>query len=155
MNTHNQIIINPPHPIDVPGRKIFLAGSIEMGVAERWQEKAEKLLADTDWVILNPRRNEWDASWLQEKENPQFNEQVTWELDAQEAADVIVMYFDPATKSPISLFELGMFAKTGKMIVICPKGFWRKGNVDIICEKYGVTQTDSLEKAMDIVKAKK
>jgi len=48
------------------------------------------------------------------------------------------MYFDPNTKSPISLLELGLHANSGKMIVCCPKGFWRKGNVDIVCERYDV-----------------
>ena len=48
------------------------------------------------------------------------------------------MYFDPNTKSPISLLELGLYATSKKLHVICPKGFWRKGNVDIICKKYDI-----------------
>lgn len=123
---------------------VFLAGSIEMGMADNWQEKVAKGLGD-DWIILNPRRDDWDTSWEQTKTNPQFREQVLWELEAQERADKIVMYFSPGTKSPISLLELGLFARSGKMVVICPDGFWRKGNVDIVCEKYGVLQFSTLE----------
>lgn len=117
---------------------IFLGGSIEMGIAENWQEKLINEFRDTDLRFLNPRRDDWDSSWKQEISNPQFNEQVNWELDALEFADLIVFYFDPNTKSPITLMELGLFAKSGKVIVCCPDGFWRKGNVEIVCTKYGI-----------------
>ena len=62
-----------------------------------------------------------------------------------------MMYFDPSTKSPISLLELGLFARTGKTIVVCPDGFWRKGNVDIVCERYGVKVAHSLEEAVNLL----
>ena len=55
------------------------------------------------------------------------------------------MYFDKETQSPISLLELGLFARSKKMFVCCPEGFWRNGNVDIVCKKYGVAQVDSIE----------
>lgn len=60
------------------------------------------------------------------------------------------MYFDPNTQSPISLLELGLHARGGKLIVLCPEGFWRKGNVDIVCEKYNVKQVASFE---ELIKA--
>lgn len=129
-------------------QNIFLAGSIEMGKAENWQDKIKELLKNKRIQLLNPRRDDWDSSWVQSKDNPQFREQVEWELEAQEKVDIIIMYFDPQTKSPISLLELGLFAKSGKMIVVCPEGFWRKGNVDIVCERYGVKQVKSLEEAV-------
>lgn len=127
---------------------LFLAGSIEMGKAEKWQDKVVRLLKDTDWTILNPRRDDWDSSWVQSKDNSQFRQQVEWELDAQEMADMILMYFDPATKSPITLLELGLFARSSRLIVVCPKGFYRKGNVDIVCERYGMLQAKTLEEAI-------
>ena len=126
--------IKAPNPItnfaNYPN--IFLAGSIEMGAAENWQDKVKQLLKNRRVQILNPRRDKWDNSWIQSKDNPQFRQQVEWELEAQERADKILMYFDPKTKSPISLLELGLFAKSGKLIVVCPEGFWRKGNVNIV-----------------------
>ena len=130
-------IIKAPNPLQA-GFSVFLAGSIEMGQAENWQTKVEASLADCEVVIFNPRRDDWDSSWKQSIDDPQFREQVEWELDALERADVIVMYFDPGSKSPISLLELGLFARSGKMVVCCPQGFWRKGNVDIVCAKYGI-----------------
>ena len=131
-------VIYAPQSIPKEGHTVFLAGSIEMGIAENWQERFIKSHEKEDIIILNPRRTDWDNTWVQDISNPKFREQVEWELNAMERADEIFMYFDPTTKSPISLLELGLFTRTGKMIVCCPKGFWRKGNVDVVCEKYGV-----------------
>ena len=140
-------IFKPPKNItfrDRNKKSIFLAGSIEMGNAENWQEPLSNRLIDSGWVILNPRRDDWDNSLTQEFETPQFYQQVTWELNALEQADLIIMYFDPNTKSPISLLELGLYARSGKLIVVCPDGFWRKGNVDIVCNYYNVPQYQSI-----------
>lgn len=132
-------IIKAPNKIIKESKvTIFLAGSIEMGIAENWQQEFERELNDSDVLILSPRRDNWDSSWKQSIDNPNFYEQVTWELNAQDISDYIVMYFDPATKSPISLLELGLYASSGKLIVCCPEGFWRKGNVEIVCQKYSI-----------------
>lgn len=131
---------------------IFLAGSIEMGQAEDWQSKVQDMLKDQDCLILNPRRDDWDSSWAQSKDNPHFREQVEWELDALEHAELILMYFDPNTRSPITLLELGLFASSKKMVVCCPEGFWRKGNVDIVCERYGIVQVETLEELFGFVR---
>jgi hypothetical protein len=55
------------------------------------------------------------------------------------------MYFDPSTKSPISLLELGLFARSGKIKVICPDGFWRKGNVEVVCNYYNIPFYNNLK----------
>ena len=118
---------------------IFLAGSIEGGDAEQWQEKVERYFTNKhQYTLYNPRREEWNSSWKQEYENPQFYQQVNWELNALDKADVIIMYLSPKTKSPISLLELGLYASSGKLVVCCPEGFWRRGNVEVVCEKYGI-----------------
>ncbi len=131
---------------------VFLGGSIEMGIAENWQHKLLNQFKDTELRFLNPRRDDWDANWKQEESNPQFNEQVTWELDALEYSDLIVFYFDPNTKSPITLMELGLFAKSGKVVVCCPKGFWRKGNVDIVCKRNNIKCVESFEELVKEVR---
>jgi hypothetical protein len=120
---------------------IFLAGSIEMGKAELWGLKvieALSVLKDSNITVYNPRRDDWDSTWTQEQSNPQFNHQVNWELNRLDQCDIIFMYFSPETQSPISLLELGKYAGRKDMVVCCPKGFWRKGNVDILC-----TRTDT------------
>ena len=137
-------IVKPPSPLP-DGFSVFLAGSIELGMAGNWQAFLEKQLFETDLILFNPRREEWDGSWRQSMDDPNFREQVEWELEAQERASLIAMYLEPSTKSPVSLLELGLFARSGKMIVCCPQGFWRKGNVDIVCARYDVKQVDSLK----------
>ena len=148
-------IIKPPQFIPNNLALVFLAGSIEMGVAENWQEKVERLLEGTGWTILNPRRDDWDSTWEQKISNPKFYEQVNWELQGIEEAEKVIMYFDPTTKSPISLLELGLITGSHpeKLIVICPDGFWRKGNVDIICERYRVKQVKDIETAINLLTA--
>ena len=148
-------VIKAPTPWmkeDVREVSIFLAGSIEMGAAVDWQTELTDSLVKTQetyiknsvtWIrpitILNPRRTDWDSSWAQSIGNPQFNQQVTWELDSLERADYVYMHFDPKTKSPITLLELGLCApmKRDKLIINCPVGFWRKGNVEMMAAKYG------------------
>lgn len=44
----------------------------------------------------------------------------------------------PGSQRPISLLELGLYARTKKLLVVCPDGFWRKGNVDIVAERYHI-----------------
>ncbi len=148
-------IIKAPNPVPShwkihPRPKfLFLAGSIEMGKAEKWQDRLCELLKNTDWIILNPRRDDWDDTWVQSKDNKQFRQQVEWELRGQEMANMILIYFAPGTLAPISLLELGLAKTKVGLIVCCPEGFYRKGNVDIVCERYGITQIKKLE---DIVK---
>lgn len=134
------MVIKSPNNIqyrDIYKPSMFLAGSIEMGEAEDWQSELTKYF-ENKYNIFNPRRDDWDSSWVQSFENPAFSQQVNWELHALDLCDVIIMYFDPATKSPISLLELGLYASSGKLHVICPEGFYRKGNVDIVCNKYNI-----------------
>jgi hypothetical protein len=143
-------VLKPPAPLDAlddaGGRPVlFLAGSIEMGHAEPWQQRVEEALADLPLVLLNPRRDDWDSSWEQRLDNPPFREQVEWELSGLERADLVLVYFAPGTKSPVTLLELGLFARSDKLLVCCPEGFWRKGNVDVVCARYVLDAVDTFE----------
>lgn len=130
---------------------VFLAGSIEMGKAIDWQNQISKELesiAPSVWVC-NPRRENWDSSWEQSIHNPLFKEQVDWELDHLDQSDLAVFYFQPDTLSPITLMELGhrlgSQSLRQKTLVACPDGFWRKGNIEVICHRYGMKVLSSLE----------
>ena len=59
-------------------KAVFLAGSIEMGEAEHWQITAAHQLNDAGLDVLDPRRLDWDDSWVQSINNKQFREQVKW-----------------------------------------------------------------------------
>lgn len=120
-----------------------------MGKADNWQVKVEQHFKDRNGIVLfNPRRDDWDSSWEQSINNAQFYTQVRWELDHLEKADDIIMHFEPNTMSPISLLEFGLYADSGKLLVSCPNGFWRKGNVEIVCEQYGIMCYNSIEELL-------
>ena len=132
------------YPADYP--TIFLAGSIEEGKAENWQEKVIEKLNNSiyDGFIFNPRR----VSFNKDKD---MEEQVLWELHHIKIADYIFLYFDPNTKSPISLFELGILSYRGpkNVVVCCPNGFWKKENVDIVCKRYGMKLFVNIDEALE------
>lgn len=132
-------------PLEDARLKIFLGGSIDMGKSVNWQARLTAELSDQDVIILNPRRDDWNKDWKPVKEEPNFRKQVEWELSALELSDIIIMYFAPGSQSPISLLEFGLYAKTKKLMVICPDGFWRKGNVDIVAERYKIKTFESLD----------
>jgi hypothetical protein len=139
--------------LDTEYVNIFLAGSIELGQAEHWQKKVIDALSDKPIRFLNPRRDDWDSSWSQDINNDEFVEQVVWELTSLEMAQIVIMYFDPNTKSPISLLELGLHAKEQKLVVLCPEGFWRKGNVDVVCEYYSINQVDTFDELIEFIRS--
>lgn len=154
-------VYTPPLPIRESryGPRLFLAGSIEMGKATEWQNEAIRLLrlessnrgriTGRDISVFNPRRPDWDSTWEQKYENPPFFQQVTWELDAIHWATDVLFYFEEGTQAPITLLELGEVPKDKRIYVVCPDGYWRKGNVDIYCERYKIPVYHTLHTALD------
>lgn len=133
---------------------VFSAGSIDMGKAENWQGRLDNELKEFSGTLYNPRRDDWDSSWEQREYYDEFNKQVNWELDKLYYSDIIFMYFCPHTKSPISLLEFGMFCNTKNMVVVCPDGFWRKGNIEIVCSRYNVPLYNTFELGVGALKTK-
>lgn len=144
---------------ELPGKKnlsIFLAGSIEMGKAEMWQEDLFKAISEVETktfdeiFVLNPRRDDWNSEWKQSIEDENFANQVEWELEGIEHADIVAFYLQPGTMSPISLMELGVvaqrsFALQKTVIVLCPEGFHRKGNVDVMVQYYDMWAAQDMD----------
>ncbi len=126
-------------------KSVFLAGTIDMGSGVDWQKDVADFFekAPGNWVLFNPRQEFWYPS----REN-EMDYQVNWELSHLEEADFILMNFLPGSKSPITLLELGLFARSGKLYVVCTEGFYRYDNVRITCAKYGVPVYDSLTEAI-------
>lgn len=148
--------VQAPNPLPVSmsdfDTSIFLAGSIEMGKAEPWQAEVASRLSNASVVILNPRRDDWDVSWVQDIDNDQFRTQVMWELDNISRADFVVFYFDPNTQSPITLLELGRQAAEGNVgVVCCPPGFWRRGNIQVLCAVHGIKLVSTKEEFYDAI----
>jgi len=150
------VVYTPPtRNLNAPTSRlgIFLAGSIEMGKATNWQEDVVSMLSDLPIDFYNPRRKDWDSSWKQEISNPHFYEQVTWELDHIESSNVVIFYFQPDTISPITLMELGLVAaQNGNVFVCCPEGYFRKGNVDIVCQRYDIPQFSTLDELCQTIR---
>jgi len=119
------LVYKPPAPWTAAAGAtvVFLAGSIEMGNATDWQAALTVALAARladragHVVMLNPRHDAWDASWRQTIDELRFREQVEWELDGLDRADVIAMWFAAETRAPITLLELGLHARGGKLVV--------------------------------------
>jgi hypothetical protein len=144
---------NKPAHATLPS--IFLAGTIDMGNSEDWQQQFIDQLSDQFSLIYNPRRPDWDKSWAQEIDSPEFNIQVNWELDHIEKADMVFMRFLSTSQSPITLLEMGVIAAQypGKLHVCCDEGFWRKGNVDIVANRYGVKSYETMDAFVEYIKA--
>lgn len=131
--------------------KIFLAGTIDNGESEDWQKGVyhslfwmiEPLIitygqdyvtppGKYDVVMYSPRRSDWkEDATVEDIEN-----QIRWEQDKLEKADLIVMVLQDNSKSPISLLELGLYGREGKLICFCTKNFYRYTNVKLTCEKF-------------------
>lgn len=145
----------PPQNIqyrDTNNKYIFLGGSIEMGKAIDWQNEVSIFLNTLNIGTFNPRRDDWNPSWEQEHDNPEFNQQVNWELNALDKADRILINFIPETMSPISLVEFGLYADSRRLAVVCPQGYWKKGNVDIVCVKKNIPLFNTLDEYYNYIK---
>ena len=126
-------------------RKVFLAGTIDGGDSVDWQAEAEKFfISRGGWAVFNPRQKEWHP------ERPgEMDYQVNWELSHLEQADAILMYFADGSKSPITLLELGLHARSGKLRVVCTEKFYRYDNVRITCERYDIPVFTTLQAALE------
>lgn len=158
----NKLINNKNISIDAPSNKkpkynsikIFLAGTIdcEQGSVD-WQHKICKKIegiSDNKYsiTIYNPRREEFPDNGSKE-----VRRQIRWEHEHMDNADYIIMNILENSKSPITLMELGMYAKSGKLIVFCKPKFYRYDNVKLVCQKYKVPlyNTNNINDICDII----
>lgn len=143
---------------------IFLAGITSPPDAAWRLELIEELAHLRHVTIADPTRPDWDDTWVEDASFAPFADQVRWELDLQDRADVLVVNFggllDAAScegrtgggaaigelpKAPISLLELGIRAGSGRRcMVVCRDGYWKKGNVQLVCERYGIKMFPSV-----------
>jgi hypothetical protein len=144
----------PPIRPLVTRSSVIFYGAIQPDPDKDWQNSLASWLSDLPIDILNPRRDDWDSSWVEDISFPKFKEQVEWEMDYATVADVIVFNFVPGTLTPITLLELGMYAGTGKAVVCCPEGFYKRGNVQMVCMRYGIELLDTLDELEVQVRAR-
>lgn len=123
---------------DVMPLRVFFGGTIDDGKSINWQNELIGKLNSCDTVhpiiVYNPRRTDWPSS----EDHSEIDKQIKWELSHLERADLIVMNILGSSKSPISLMEIGLFARQNKLLVFCPKEFYRYDNVRVVCGSYGI-----------------
>lgn len=116
-----------------PGSKsVFLAGTIDNGDSTNWQEELIEKCKNLNVVFYNPRKKEWPTNTLT------VQDQIKWEQEHLDRADIIIMFLLDNSKSPISLLELGLYAQSGKIFVFCNPAFYRWENVRLTCDKYNI-----------------
>jgi hypothetical protein len=145
-------IHKPPTRPTVTRPSVIFYGAIQSEPA--WQTSLAASLSDLPIDILDPRRDDWDSSWVEDISFPKFKEQVEWEMDYAQVADVVVFYFAPGALTPVTLLELGMYAGTGKAVVCCPKGFYKRGNVQMVCLRNKIDMLEDLESLKKTIRAK-
>jgi hypothetical protein len=146
-----QIVPAPARPDIVGRRSVFLAGTTSRAAGPDWREALIEAISHLPVTIYNPLRADWDSSWREDVTFAPFREQVEWELDMQEKADVIVVYYGPHTDAPISLLELGLCARSGKAIVACHRDYKKRGNVHIVTRRLGIDFIDADEDFVSFV----
>ena len=155
----DEMIIITPEEIKNKGenkigvKSVFLAGTIDNGNSLNWQDKTIIELINLgvkNLEVYNPRREHWNPNPTKEE----MEKQIKWEQEHLDKADVIAMVLLDDSKSPISLLEIGLYAKSGKLVVFCTPNFYRWDNVRLTCEKYNielVQDTNSLIIANKII----
>ena len=126
INLQAPIYLPNYHQLDL-ARTIFLGGSISG--AANWQTEATKLLLP-HFHIFNPRRDHY------EKLDPAVErEQITWEFQHLNLAEIALFYFSHETVAPITLFEYGKqlikmrYAPFRKTYVCIHPNYARKNDV--------------------------
>ena len=150
--------VKAPKAYPTEAYTIFLGGVIDNGTAEPWAEQVVEALADYNVMLLNPRRDNWNSNEAQTLDNPNFVQQVEWELQGQEDADLNLYVFGTddkeakKAKAPITLMELGLSAQRNKTVVCCPESYFRSGNVCVVCRRYGIPVYKSLDELLTDLK---
>ncbi|TAQ84246.1 hypothetical protein B7494_g7444 [Chlorociboria aeruginascens] len=147
--------IYPPHPHPAsqntePNPTVFLAGTIDNPPDSypTWRSTLTSSLSYLPITLLNPYTPSWDSSWKEDISFSPFKKQVEWELDMQEVASVVVIFFSGPGRersgegkmAPISLLELGlaMGRDRGNVVVGVEEGYVKRGNVQVVCQRLGV-----------------
>lgn len=138
-------VVTAPETTRIDGFKVYLAGAIDMGAAVDWQAQVIAALADIpDLVLFNPRRAQFTPGME--------TEQILWELDAFDTVNLILLWFPKDAKAPISFFEAGLFMDSGKMIIGAQRGFYRRRNLELTCQRHGVPLYHALGDMIEVVR---
>ena len=110
----------------------FLAGSIDYHSPNPWRKSIIKK-AKSSIHFFDPTRRDHDSL-----DNLEMQRHINWELMALELSDQIILNFLPDSKSPISMVELGLYARSGKLVVVCPIDFYQRRYIEVLCKTYNI-----------------
>jgi hypothetical protein len=104
---------------------VFLAGGISN--CNDWQAKAAlQILNDTDWVVFNPRRYDFDIN------DPLQSEiQIKWEHLFLKNATQLIFWFPNTSVCPITLFEYGKWLGKKQIHLGCEPGYIRQFDLEL------------------------
>lgn len=143
------MIVTAPNPIKYKlfDKILFLAGTIDNGEAENWQDKVAKRLEPKFNVVLNPRRKAWDKN----ADQTELRQQINWELDGINLASHVLFNFLPDSKSPVTMLELGMVLAAGDQttIIVCPDKFYRSTNIKVTAAYFNAPVYQTLGEAYE------
>jgi hypothetical protein len=121
------IYVECPHtyPFRTKNKSLFLAG--EISNCYDWQTIVSIELVNTDLIIYNPRRKNFDVN-----EKDITKKQIEWEHFHLRKADIISFWFSKETLCPITLFELGVWTNyIQKLVIGIDPKYERKIDVEI------------------------
>ncbi|KAI5925084.1 hypothetical protein F4810DRAFT_708888 [Camillea tinctor] len=147
----SQLIPAPSRTHPLHAKSVFLAGSTS---GCDWRAPLIVALSGYPVTIYDPARPDWDGSWVEDGSFAPWREQVAWELEKQEAADLTVVYFGAGSLAPVSLLEFGLAAGRGRevvVVVVVEEGYAKRGNVKMVCERFGIVCLESGEGLGEVV----
>ena len=139
MTSQAVVVMAPEKPrLNDKTMSVFLAGITTSTDEADWRQTLTNELFDHPVTIFNPNRPDWDGTWKEDFSDKRWEEQVSWELDMQDTADVVVFFFHKSTDAPISLLELGLAVRTKTVVVCAQKEYRKRGNVEAVCRRFNV-----------------
>lgn len=122
--------------------RIFLAGSMATGSQVNWRQTVIDAFGEK-YHFLDPTNLKHDSLTDVEMRN-----HIKWEFDGLRIADFILLNFLPDSLSPISMVELGMYIASKKLIVVCPKEFYKWRYIDTLCKEHNTLIFNQLEEVL-------
>ena len=121
--TKMKVITAPNHYRSDQEISLFLGGGITN--CPNWQNDIIESLSDADYVLYNPRRENFDIS------NPEESDiQIEWEYQYLSYSTAIMFWFPEETLCPITLYELGKYTSTCRYVFVgCHPNYARKFDV--------------------------
>ena len=99
-----------PESIDDYRKTLFLGGGISN--CPIWQDECVELLKNSDFIVINPRRKNFDIT-----DKELTIQQIEWEHYHLRLSEWKLFWFPKETLCPITLYELGKYVTSKRLYV--------------------------------------